>query len=108
MKLLMLALFGQFAGLLSYFSVPDLRRLVFAWVSSSAVLMLVRYTFAEYYSAPRGVILIDFILSLAGLALVRLSFRVVRERYLTPQSRSHRQRRKVGIFGAGDVGASLA
>ena len=108
MKLLVLAAFGQFAGLLSYFSIPDLRRLFFASVCSSGLLMLLRYAFPEYYGAPRGVILIDFILSIAGLALVRLSFRMIRERYLTPQSRSHRRRRRVGIFGAGDVGASLA
>jgi FlaA1/EpsC-like NDP-sugar epimerase len=105
MKLLVLAAFGQFAGLLSYFSIPDLRRLFFASVCSSGLLTLLRY--ADYYGAPRGVILIDFILSLSGLALVRLSFRLIRERYLTPQSRSH-PRRRVGIFGAGDVGASLA
>jgi FlaA1/EpsC-like NDP-sugar epimerase len=108
MKLAVLALFGQFSGLLSYFSVPDLRRLFFACFSSSTLLMLLRYGFQDYYRAPRGVILIDFVLSLAGLALVRLSFRVIRERYFTPQSRSHRRRRRVGIFGAGDVGASLA
>ena len=108
LKLVILALFGQFAGLLSYFSIPDLRRLFFACFSSSTLLMLLRYSSLELYRAPRGVILIDFILSLAGLALVRLSFRVVRERYFAPQSRGHRRRRRVGIFGAGDVGASLA
>lgn len=108
LKLLSLAVFGQFAGLLSYFSVPDLRRLFFACVASSGTLLAIRYGSPLFFGAPRGVILIDFILSLVGLALVRLSFRVIRERYFTPQGRTHRRMRRVGIFGAGDVGASLA
>ena len=43
-----------------------------------------------------------------GLSSVRLAFRIIRERYLSPQGRSHRHARRVGIIGAGDVGASLA
>lgn len=109
LKLLFLAIFGQFAGLLSYFSIPDLRSLLFATASSSITLFFLRYNLDWYYSAPRGVILIDFVLSLVGLALLRLSFRMVRERFLAPSSRGQRRRmRRVGIFGAGDVGVSLA
>ncbi len=107
LKLALLYFFGQFAGLLSYFSIPDLRRLFFASSSASACL------YAAYYSntlnvAPRGVILIDFLLSLAALAALRLGFRVIRERYLSPEGRSPETARRVGIIGAGDVGASLA
>lgn len=108
LKLLILSLFGQFSGLLSYFSIPDLRRLFYACFTSSLALLAIRYSAPEWYRAPRGVILIDFLLSFVGLALVRLGFRVLRERYLAPQARTHRRMRRVGIFGAGDVGASLA
>jgi FlaA1/EpsC-like NDP-sugar epimerase len=108
LKLIVLALFGQFAGLLSYFSVPDLRRLFFACFTSSAVLLGIRYGYPGTYAAPRGVLLTDFILTFAGLSSLRLSFRVLRERFFAPQSKSHRRTRRVGIFGAGDVGASLA
>src|SRR5689334_16822348 len=38
LKLIYLALFGQFAGLLSYFSLPDLRRLLFACLAGSGTL----------------------------------------------------------------------
>ena len=108
LKLIFLFLFGQFAGLLSYFSIPDLRRLFFATCVSSGVLLSVRYAEPFFFRIPRGAILIDFLLSFVALAVVRVSFRVLRERYFAPQSRSQRRMRKVGIFGAGDVGASLA
>ncbi len=106
-KLVLLGAFGQFSGLLSYFSVPDLRRLFVACLSGSLALLAIRYRFHSFYADPRGVILIDFMLSFTGLSLLRLSFRVIRERYLMPEGRASRRRKRVGIFGAGDVGASL-
>jgi FlaA1/EpsC-like NDP-sugar epimerase len=113
LKLGILALFGQFSGLLSYFSIPDLKRLGAAVATSFLALLLLRFWNPhldgfDLYAAPRGVILIDFLLSLAGLGMLRLSFRVLRERYLSPTSRSSHRMRRVGIIGAGDVGASLA
>ena len=107
LNLLLLYLFGQFAGLLSYFSLPDLRRIFYSSATNSLVL-LAGYYGAGIKMAPRGVILIDFLLSFTGIAVTRLGFRVVRERYLSPQGRSSRQARRVGIIGAGDSGASLA
>src|SRR3954471_14694564 len=108
LKLLFLLLFGQFAGLLSYFSVPDLRRLFFACFCGSAILLAIRYSNPTAFAAPRGVLLTDFILSFATLSVLRLGLRIVRERYLNPHGRGSRRMRRVGIFGAGDVGASLA
>lgn len=106
LKLGFLYVFGQFAGLLSYFSIPDLRRLFYGSAASSGALLLLYY--ANVLIAPRGVILIDFLLSLAALAALRLAFRVLRERYLSSRGRSLESARRVGIIGAGDVGASLA
>jgi FlaA1/EpsC-like NDP-sugar epimerase len=107
-KLAILALFGQFSGLLSYFSIPDLRRLSMAVATGSLSIFVFRLWNSHFYPAPRGVILIDFLLSLAGLSMVRLGFRVIRERYLSPMARGSHRMRRVGIIGAGDVGASLA
>ncbi|PYM11054.1 MAG: capsule biosynthesis protein CapD, partial [Verrucomicrobia bacterium] len=108
LKLFLLLCFSQFAGLLSYFSIPDLRRLLYATASSSVILLGLRYYTDLFFTPPRGVLLIDFLLSFGGLTAVRLGFRLVRERFLAPQSRSRRRARRVGIIGAGDVGASLA
>ena len=80
LKLSILFIFGQFAGLLSYFSIPDLRRLFLACCVSSGTLLAVRYSYALFFPAPRGVIRIDFMLSFVGRAVVRVSFRILRER----------------------------
>jgi FlaA1/EpsC-like NDP-sugar epimerase len=106
-KLGCLYMFGQFAGLLSYFSIPDLRRLFYSSVVGTTILFLSYYSETLKF-APRGVLLIDFLLCLTSLAMVRLGFRLVRERYLNPGNRSLRGARRVGIVGAGDVGANLA
>ena len=108
-KLLLLHSFRQFAGLLSFFSTPDLSRLFAAMVSSSALIWVARILeFGTIGAPPRGVILADFVLSFVILAAERLSFRLVRERFLTPQSVVRSRARRVGIVGAGYVGASLA
>src|SRR5262245_23192567 len=82
LKLFLLFCFGQFAGLLSYFSIPDLRRLLYATGSASALMLVFRYYAPELYPEPRGVLLIDLVLSFLGLAAIRLGFRLIRERYL--------------------------
>jgi FlaA1/EpsC-like NDP-sugar epimerase len=105
LKLVLLVAFRQFEGLLSYFSLPDLRRLFAATAVSSIVLYITTRVY-PLAVPPRGVILIDFVLSFLALASTRLGFRVVRERFFTGQDFQRRQRR-VAIIGAGDVGASL-
>ena len=105
LKLILLVAFRQYEGLLSYFSVPDLRRLFAATAVSSLVLYLTSRVY-PLAVPPRGVILIDFVLSFLALASTRLGFRVVRERFFTGQEH-HRRQRRVAIIGAGDVGASL-
>ena len=105
-KLLSLGAFRQFAGLLSYFSIPDLMLLFSAMASGSLVMGLIRWQTSLNYSPPRGVILADFVVSFVGLAGIRLALRLIRERYLSPPS--HRRARRVGIIGAGDAGANLA
>jgi FlaA1/EpsC-like NDP-sugar epimerase len=108
LKLLVFGFCGQFAGLLSYFSIPDLRRVLYASTISSLILLSIRYYSPGFYPAPRGAILLDFFFSFAGLVTVRLALRMIRERYLLPQSRPTHQARRVAIIGAGDVGAALA
>lgn len=107
LKLLALLVFGQFSGLLTYFSVPDLRRLILAVGTSSAILMMMRYAPQGFTPTPRGVVLSDFVLSVVGLAGLRLGMRLVRERLNASVGRVSHRMRRVGIVGAGDVGASL-
>src|SRR5665213_3407293 len=107
LQLILLYAFGQFEGLLSYFSLPDLARLFWASFLSFALILLLWLGSGGAYAPPRGVILSDFMISFLGLAGTRLGFRLLRERYLAPYSRHKTLARRVGIVGAGDVGASL-
>jgi FlaA1/EpsC-like NDP-sugar epimerase len=108
-ELLALLLVGQFSGLLSYFSVPDLQRLACATTFSSLFFILLRREAAGYTVSSRGIILINLILATVGLTTFRLALRMLRERYSFPAGAGERRRAsRVGIIGAGDVGANLA
>jgi FlaA1/EpsC-like NDP-sugar epimerase len=104
-KILALYGFGQFSGLLGYFSLPDLRRLTYAVTCSSLVLLGCRYWLGATRVGPAGVICVDFVFSLAGLVAVRLGFRLFKERASALPVNG--VARRVGIIGAGDAGAIL-
>ena len=107
LKLILLAALRQFAPLLSYFSVPDLSRLSYALGLSSVLLWGIRVQAGLIYGPPKGVILVDAVLSLMLLAAARLSFRLLREQLTANENPSQRRARRVAVIGAGDVGASL-
>lgn len=108
-KICILFIARQFTGLLSYFSTPDLVRLGGAITVSSGLVIFPRLLSIGVVTPPRGVILIDYVLSLMFLGGVRVAFRVFRERYQYPSSIGGRgAAHNVAIIGAGDVGANLA
>jgi FlaA1/EpsC-like NDP-sugar epimerase len=108
LKLLLLFIFGQFSGLLSYFSLPDARKILYATALATLFLAFIKEAFGPIYNPPRSVLLIDWVLSFSGLVAIRLAFRVLRQRMLSPMKAVLGGARRVGIVGAGDVGASLA
>ena len=99
--------FHQFDGLLSFFSTPDLKRLVLACTSAAIVLGTFRLSLGIEVAPPRGVLLIYYVLGVGALSTMRLGFRYVR---LLPLAGSGaaREARRIGIMGAGDCGAALA
>ncbi len=107
-KIFFLQLMGQFRGLLSYFRIPDLIRLVVALGLSSGMLLLANYSFIAEHRVPRGVILADFVISVILLAGFRVGLRMYREKHLTFSKGSKRRVRRVAILGAGDVGSTVA
>ena len=107
-KLMGMVFFHQFDGLLTYFSRPDLRRLVFACASSSLVLGLIRLVEGVQFAPPRGVLLIDLLLCIVILSSTRLGFRWLRTVGFSKTPRFAGKTRCVGIIGAGDSGAGLA
>ena len=109
-QLILLAFARQFSGLLSFFSIKDLVRLFMA-MASSAILVVTLWWVVEDMDSlipPRGVILIDFVLSFMGLASIRLAIRLYRERASNHGNQNYTANyNKVGIVGAGHSGANL-
>lgn len=107
-KLLFLVLFRQFGSLLTYFSVPDLLRIAAAMASANLVSYLLRLGITPGAFSPRGVVLIDFVLSVGALSFMRLGFRIYRERYQSGgKGQGKKKVRHIVVLGAGDAGAQF-
>lgn len=109
-KMALLMVLRQFDSMLSYFSLPDLLRIVLAMVVASVLAFLVTLGLkANGTLLPRGVLLADLFLSVAALCSFRVLLRIYRERRI-PGVRTKEEcaRQRVAILGAGDVGANLA
>jgi FlaA1/EpsC-like NDP-sugar epimerase/lipopolysaccharide/colanic/teichoic acid biosynthesis glycosyltransferase len=104
---LLLAVFKQFAALLSYFSLPDAERIACATASASLLEIGIWYSSNGENAPPRSVILVGFLLSTVGIAALRLAFRRLRERPMLPD-RLPLANQRIAIIGAGDAGALLA
>ncbi len=106
-KLLLLVVLRQFSSMLTYFSLPDLLRVVLAMSTASFGAFLFGVFARSEFTLPRGVLLIDLMLSVAAICTFRLALRVLREQRTGPTAKA-RSRKRVAIVGAGNVGASLA
>ena len=107
-KLVALVLVRQLDTVLTYFSIPDLLRLVWGMAGASAVMLIPRVLSVSDLAPPRGVVLTDFLLCLGGLCLARLSTRLYRERITMGRGVVSAPQQRLIIIGAGDAGASLA
>ena len=105
-KLTFLTIFGQFQGMLSFFSIPDLRRLTFACVAASIFIYIIWILTAALSAPPRGVLLADFTITLMGLSATRIALRQFRNSVKNFNKRAF-PLKPVAIVGAGDVGATL-
>lgn len=108
LKLVALVLMRQLGSMMTYFSIPDLLRLIWAMSVASFILYLPRALGIAELTVPRGVLLVDYFLSVAGLCAVRLGTRLYRERINPARNREHIPQQRIAIVGAGDAGASLA
>lgn len=108
LKLILLALFKQFSSLIGYFSIRDLVRLALPIILASSLLFIGRFLADFSFMPPRGVLLLDMVLSLFGVSFIRLMMRVYKERlvYITSYKDTESVK-KIGIIGAGDLGANL-
>src|SRR4051812_46467705 len=107
-QLLCMFAFHQYDGLLSYFSTPDLRRLVLASGSALLALGLIRWTLMPELTPPGGVVMTQSLINIMAISGMRLTFRRIRLLAFSHAPSSLRTRKRVGIVGAGDCGAALA
>ncbi len=105
-KLFFLVVFGQFRGMLSYFHTPDLISIFWAHLLSFFVFYAAYLGDNSLFLFTKGVLLVDFTLSLVVFAALRLLLRGMRERRLS--SSPTPVYRNVVIVGAGDIGYMLA
>lgn len=107
-KLILLHSFGQFRSVLSYFALADFGGVVCSMSAVSGLMLVLWFGAVETAAPPRGVILMDFVLSVSLLSAFRLSLRVVRAWSGAGQASPGLGERRVAIIGAGDVGEALA
>ena len=107
-KLIALVAVRQLGSVISYFSLPDLVRILWAMTTGSALLIFPRWIGWMTFAPPRGVLLTDFLICLAGVCAFRLTARVYRERMTAGGSSAPHRSERIAIVGAGDAGASLA
>jgi lipopolysaccharide/colanic/teichoic acid biosynthesis glycosyltransferase len=107
-QLILLFWRGQLRGLISYFSIPEMRRTVTA-LGAAFVLQVGLCYFSQGRLAPtRSILLMDFILSFFALCGLRMAIRLLRERSSGTKTSSQAQPWRVAIIGTGELATNLA
>jgi lipopolysaccharide/colanic/teichoic acid biosynthesis glycosyltransferase len=96
----------QCKGLLSYFSIPELRQIVTA-LGLACLLLLGLRALTNRPWPPRNLILVDSLLSLCAISGFRLVFRFWRENSSSSEAAFENPPMRVGIIGAGAIGSQL-
>lgn len=108
-KLLLLHSFGQFKSILSYFGLADFGAVLLSMTTVSGLMLCLWYGSDVSAAPPRGVILMDFVLSIALISAFRLTLRVIRSWTISSAPLGPATvGRRIAIVGAGDVGEVLA
>jgi lipopolysaccharide/colanic/teichoic acid biosynthesis glycosyltransferase len=105
-QLLLLLWQGEFKGLLSYFSIPEMRRTLWALAVALPVQAALLYGWQPSPPPAPSVLLIDFILSFLVLCGTRTALRYWREQ-LWAGGVSERPKRRTAIIGVNESGINL-
>jgi len=107
-QLILLFWRGQLRGLISYFSIPELRRTA----TTLGIALLLQFglcNFSQGRLAPtRSLLLIDFFLSFFALCGVRMAFRFLREYSSKSKPANQDAVWRVAIIGTGELAINLA
>jgi hypothetical protein len=107
-QLILLFWRGQLRGLISYFSIPEMRRTVTA-LGLAFLLQIGMCRFSQgRLAVPPSLLLIDFIVSFFALCSVRMAFRFLREHSAKASAASPGRIWRVAIVGTGELATNLS
>jgi len=107
-QLILLFWRGQLRGLISYFSIPEIRRTATA-LGLAFLLPFGLCNFSQGRLAPtRSLLLMDFFLSFFALCGVRMAFRFLREYSSQSKPANQDAMWRVAIIGTGELATNLA
>lgn len=107
-QLILLLWRGQMRGLLSYFSIPEMRRTVTALLMALGLQIVLCYLALGKLIPTRNLFIMDFVLSFFALCGVRMAVRLIRERSSKIVSEFPVRIRRVAIIGTGELATNLA
>ena len=107
-QLILLLWRGQMRGLLSYFSIPEMKRTATALVLALGLQILVCYFALGGRLPARNLFIMDFVLSFFALCGVRMAVRLIRERSSKIVSEFPVRIRRIAIIGTGELATNMA
>lgn len=107
-KAAVFVLAGSYRGLVMYATIPDLVAIVRTSTLASAAVFGALTVLPAHQPFSRGVLAIDWILTIALLGATRVLWRMVKEGLLTAGRPARDDFKRVLIVGAGRAGVSLA
>ena len=99
---------GQLRGLVSYFSIPEMRRTIAALGVALPLQVGLCHWFQGSGGPGRSLFLMDVILSFFVLCGVRMAFRLIRERSPNTKPKGAARVWRVAIIGTGELATNLA
>ena len=106
LKIILLALYGQYRSLLTYFSYTDAKKIVYSQTIAAFIAGVTWISKNGEGVIPRAAILVDLLVSIALIILLRTILRRFREKIGWKDKSAGRK--KTLIYGASNTGASLA
>lgn len=98
---------GQLRGLLSYFSVPEMKRTLLALAAALPLQAALCYALQRRLVPAPSILLMDFLLSFFTLCGVRMSLRLLREQLSRPAVAQPERTQRIALIGTGELATNL-
>jgi lipopolysaccharide/colanic/teichoic acid biosynthesis glycosyltransferase len=98
---------GQLRGLVSYFSIPEMRKSIIALAAALVLQVGLCYSLQGRLVPTRGILLLDFTFSFFTLCGFRMAFRLLREQFSRRRHACRAPPRRVALIGTGELATHL-